>query len=114
VGTILAACSLERGLLAGGVLGSVGVAGLLDFMARWHSVRFGHLSSESVLRVVLPSVTALILSCQMILGTFFLSILSIRRTRHPVVLEVSEASADMLAPAVPPEVLRSGISQASN
>jgi hypothetical protein len=114
LGRILAACSLERGLLAGGVLGSVGVAGLLDFLARWHSVGFGHLSSESVLRVVLPSVTALILSCQMILGTFFLSILSIRRTRHPVVLEVSETSADMLGPPVPPEVLRSGISRASN
>jgi hypothetical protein len=28
-------------------------------------------------------VTALILSCQMILGTFFLSILGIRRAHHP-------------------------------
>jgi hypothetical protein len=53
----------------------------------------------------------------MVLGTFFLSILGIRRTRHPVVLEVSETSADMLGPPVPPvppEVLRSGISRASN
>jgi hypothetical protein len=29
-------------------------------------------------------VTALIVSCQVILGTFFLSILGIKHTRHPV------------------------------
>ncbi len=32
---------------------------------------------------MIPSVTALILSWQTVLGTFFLSILGIRRTRHP-------------------------------
>jgi hypothetical protein len=37
-------------------------------------------------------VTALIISCQIILGTFFLSILGIRRTRHPAMgaLETDE------------------------
>ena len=33
---------------------------------------------------MIPSVTALIVSCQVILGTFFLSILGIKHTRHPV------------------------------
>ena len=32
---------------------------------------------------MIPSVTALIVSCQVILGTFFLSILGIQHTRHP-------------------------------
>ena len=31
---------------------------------------------------MVPSVTALVLSCQLILGTFFLSILGIKQTRH--------------------------------
>ena len=31
---------------------------------------------------MIPSATALILSCQLILGTFFLSILGIKQTRH--------------------------------
>ena len=34
--------------------------------------------------MMIPSVTALIVSCQVILGTFFLSILGIKHTRHPV------------------------------
>jgi hypothetical protein len=33
---------------------------------------------------MIPSVTALIVSSQVILGTFFLSILGIKHTRHPV------------------------------
>jgi len=33
---------------------------------------------------MIPSVTALIVSCQVVLGTFFLSILGIKHTRHPV------------------------------
>ena len=41
---------------------------------------------------MIPSVTALIVSCQVILGTFFLSILGIKHTRHPVMAS---------APAVP-------------
>jgi hypothetical protein len=41
---------------------------------------------------MIPSVTALIVSCQVILGTFFLSILGIKHTRHPVTVS---------APSVP-------------
>jgi hypothetical protein len=33
---------------------------------------------------MIPSVTALIVSCQVVFGTFFLSILGIKHTRHPV------------------------------
>jgi hypothetical protein len=79
VSRLLAVWSLERGLWAGGLLASVGVAGLAAAFARWHSVRFGGLDYESSLRLVLPSVTALIASCQMILGTFFLAVLGIRQ-----------------------------------
>ena len=39
----------------------------------------------------MPSLTALVLSCQVILGTFFISILGIRRARQPVLLADSDA-----------------------
>jgi len=74
---LLAVWSLERGLLAGGLLAVAGIIGLAASLAQWHGARFGHLNYDNALRVVVPSVTALILSCQMILGTFFLSILGI-------------------------------------
>lgn len=80
---LLAVWNLERGLLAGSLLGLAGLAGLALSFVKWHGARFGDLNYETALRVVVPSVTALILSCQMILGTFFLSILGIRRARHP-------------------------------
>jgi hypothetical protein len=85
---LLARCSLERGLLVGGVLASVGVTGLVAAFIQWHAARFGHLNYESALRIVIPSVTALMLSCQTILGTFFLSILGIRRAQSHVAPEV--------------------------
>jgi hypothetical protein len=88
LGRLLAACTLERGLLAGGLLASAGVAGLIAALLQWRAAGFGHLNYEAVLREVVSSVTALMLSCQMILGTFFLSILAIRKTRGPLVLEV--------------------------
>jgi hypothetical protein len=37
---------------------------------------------------MIPSVTALVVSSQVILGTFFLSILGIKHTRHPVTASV--------------------------
>jgi Glycosyl transferase family 2 len=102
ISKLLAACTLERGLLAGGVLASVGVAGLVAAFGQWHEARFGRLNYETVLRFVIPSMTALIVSCQLIFGTFFLSILSIRRTHHPlVVMDVDPASEPAGAPTAP-------------
>ncbi len=89
---ILKTLSLERGLLAGAVLGIAGIVGLAVSLSYWRSASFGSLDYNHALRIVVPSVTALIVSCQIILGTFFLSILGIRRTRHPAMgaLETDE------------------------
>jgi Glycosyl transferase family 2 len=84
VGRLLAAWSLERGLWAGGLLACVGVVGLATAFARWHSVRFGGLNYDNSLRLVMPSVTALIGSCQVILSTFFLAVLGIRQAPRPI------------------------------
>jgi hypothetical protein len=74
---LLRVWSLERGLWVGGLLACAGAAGLATAFARGHSVRFGALDFDTSLRLVLPAVTALIGSCQVILGTSFLAVLSV-------------------------------------
>ena len=79
---LLGKLSLERGLLAGAAVGIAGLIGLIFSLTYWQGQSFGHLNYEHALRLMVPSVTALVLSCQVILGTFFLSILGIKQTRH--------------------------------
>ena len=74
--------SLERGLLLGLAIGIAGLVGLIFSLTYWQANKFGDLNYEHALRLVIPSATALVLSCQLILGTFFLSILGIKQTRH--------------------------------
>ena len=82
VQTLLGKLSLERGLLLGAALGLAGLVGVVFSLTYWQSHSFGHLNYEHALRLIVPSVTALVLSCQLILGSFFLSILGIKQTRH--------------------------------
>jgi hypothetical protein len=82
VKTLLGKLSLERGLLTGAAVGLAGLVGLIFSLTYWQGQAFGHLNYEHALRLMVPSVTALVLSCQVILGTFFLSILGIKQTRH--------------------------------
>jgi hypothetical protein len=82
VQTLLGKLSLERGMLAGAAVGLAGLVGLIFSLTYWQGHAFGHLNYEHALRLMVPSVTALVLSCQIILGTFFLSILGIKQTRH--------------------------------
>jgi len=79
---LLEKLSLERGLIAGAAIGVAGLVGIIFSLTYWHANKFGQLNYEHALRLMVPSVTALVLSCQLILGTFFLSILGIKQTRH--------------------------------
>jgi Glycosyl transferase family 2 len=79
---ILGRLSLERGLLVGLALGIAGLVGLIFSLVYWSGSGFHNLNYEHELRLMIPSATALVLSCQLILGTFFLSILGIKQTRH--------------------------------
>ena len=104
---ILRTLSLERGLLAGGALAVAGIVGLVFSFFYWNSARFGALNYDHALRLVVPSATALIVSCQVILGTFFLSILGIKHTRHPVTVSPpsvrDSASPGGRPPQTPPQ-----------
>src|SRR6516165_6444820 len=87
----------SEGLLLGAAIGLAGLAGLIVSLLDWNGQKFSHLNYEHSLRLMIPSVTALMVSCQVILGTFFLSILGIKHTRHPVTrssLSVSERGAE--------------------
>jgi Glycosyl transferase family 2 len=81
---ILGKLSLERGLLLGAAIGLAGLAGLIFSLLYWNGQKFGHLYYEHSLRLMIPSVTALIVAWQVILGTFFLSILGIKHARRTV------------------------------
>jgi glycosyltransferase involved in cell wall biosynthesis len=74
--------SLERGLLLGLFIGVAGLVGVIFSIVNWGGSGFHNLNYEHELRMMIPSATALIVSCQLILGSFFLSILGIKQTRH--------------------------------
>jgi hypothetical protein len=89
---ILGKLSLERGIIAGLVLGLAGLGGLIFSLVYWHGAGFHSLNYEHSLRIMVPSVTALIVSCQLVLGTFFLSILGIKQSPHkPLAVEQESA-----------------------
>lgn len=78
---IFKVATLERGLLVGGILGSLGIAGFVLALLLWHGHHFGVLDPDRSLRLVVPSFTALVVSCQIILASLFGSILGIDRIR---------------------------------
>jgi glycosyltransferase involved in cell wall biosynthesis len=71
--------TLERGLFIAGLLLSFGLllAGYAFFC--WSSVNFGALDAGVFVRLVITSTTLLTLGAQVVLGTFFLNILNLRR-----------------------------------
>ena len=90
---LLGNLSLERGLLVGAAVGLAGLVGLIFSLTYWQANKFGQLNYEHALRLMVPSVTALVVSCQVILGTFFLSILGIKQTRHTPIGAKAEIKA---------------------
>lgn len=73
--------TLEYGLIAGGVLLLIGLALGVLALSAWGNAAFGNLSPEAVMRLVIPSGTAILLAFQIAYGAFFLSVLEIRRGR---------------------------------
>ena len=71
--------SLERGIAVGVLLVLAGLGGSIYAVTFWDERSFGPLDPSKTLRIIIPSITALIVGCQIILSSFFLSVLVLRR-----------------------------------
>jgi glycosyltransferase involved in cell wall biosynthesis len=71
--------NLEVGLIVGLGLVLLGLAGSVYAVAFWDERSFGALDPARTLRIVIPAATALTLGCQILLSSFFLSILGLKR-----------------------------------
>lgn len=71
--------NLESGLLIGLILALLGFGSSLAAVRIWESASFGNLNPSSFLRLVIPSGTMLAIGLQIILSSFFLSILGLSR-----------------------------------
>jgi glycosyltransferase involved in cell wall biosynthesis len=71
--------TLEVGLIVGGVLLLLGLGGSVYALGSWGEHSFGPLDPTRTLRLVIPAVTAITLGFQIILSSFFLSVLGLRR-----------------------------------
>jgi len=71
--------TLETGLVVGGLLVLLGLAGSLLAVLGWAKLGFGNLDPQHMLRVVMPAVFSLTLGVQVVFSSFFLSILGLRR-----------------------------------
>jgi Glycosyl transferase family 2 len=83
VSRVMAAWSPERGLTVAGLLALAGFTGLIVSFTQWRNTGFTHLNYDTSLRAVTLSVTAMVMSCQVILGTFFLAFLRIPQAAQP-------------------------------
>ncbi|MEJ2728530.1 MAG: glycosyltransferase family 2 protein [Deltaproteobacteria bacterium] len=71
--------NLETGLAVGLALILFGSAGTLLAIWRWYQASFGNLDPTQIMRIVIPCILALVLGCQVVLASFFFSILGIKR-----------------------------------
>lgn len=70
---------LETGLIVGGILIILGFWESISVTLNWSGVGFGELNPSKVLRQVIPSILAIALGFQIVLGSFFLSVLGLKR-----------------------------------
>ncbi|HSB20645.1 MAG TPA: glycosyltransferase family 2 protein [Anaeromyxobacteraceae bacterium] len=70
--------TLEAGLAVGTLLALAGLAGSILAVLRWRAGSFGPLDPSRTLREVIPSVLAMVLGIQVLLSSFFLSVLRLK------------------------------------
>jgi len=76
---LLPSFTLEMGLAIGCVLLIAGLIGSVYAVGDWGTESFGPLDPFRMLRVIIPAATALVVGCQIVLSSFFLSVLGLRR-----------------------------------
>ncbi|HEY0142007.1 MAG TPA: glycosyltransferase family 2 protein [Thermoanaerobaculia bacterium] len=76
---VLRLITLEAGLIIGFLLVMFGLGGSLFAVGVWGKSDFSALNPSESMRIIVPSVVALTLGAQVILSSFFLSVLGMRR-----------------------------------
>jgi len=71
--------SLEAGLVVGGLLVLAGLGGSVYALGLWGSRQFGPMDATNTLRIVIPAVVCLTLGFEIVLSSFFLSVLRMAR-----------------------------------
>ncbi|MEG4572719.1 glycosyltransferase family 2 protein [Microcoleus sp. N3A4] len=71
--------TLETGLIVGVTLIFIGIVGSFLSLTIWRETAFGSLDPSKTLRLVIPSLTCLTVGLQMVLSSFFLSVLGLKR-----------------------------------
>jgi glycosyltransferase involved in cell wall biosynthesis len=73
---------LEGGLLVGGSLVLMGIVLGIYAVASWGANRFGDLTPDDIMRIVIPSGAAISLGFEIAYGSFFISVLELRSPRQ--------------------------------
>jgi len=84
--------SLELGLAVGGLLVAAGLGASVYAVGSWGVQHFGDLDPVKAMRLIIPAVFALTLGGQIMLSSFFLSVLLLGRAPEPA--ESSEQACD--------------------
>lgn len=71
--------NLEIGLIVGGILVLLGLAGSIYAVGSWGAGHFGNLDPTKTMRLIIPAVVSLTLGGQIVLSSFFLSVLLLGR-----------------------------------
>ena len=71
--------NLEKGLIFGLALLLLGLIASISAVGTWSARLYGPLDPTLTLRIVIPAFVSLSLGCQIILSSFFLSILGMTR-----------------------------------
>jgi glycosyltransferase involved in cell wall biosynthesis len=89
---VLRLTSLELGLAVGGLLVVAGLGASVCAVGSWGAQHFGDLDPVKAMRLIIPAVFSLTLGAQIMLSSFFLSVLLLGRAPEPA--EASERKSD--------------------
>ena len=68
--------SIGRVMIVSAVLVSLGLAGVVASLLDWRHASFGSLDTRHQIRLIIPSITAIVVGCQLTFGRLFLAFLS--------------------------------------
>jgi len=76
---VINAFTLERGLVLGALLVAGGLVGSVDAVVNWKGAAFGPQQPQELMRIVVPSLTSILLGMEIVFASFFVSILQLKR-----------------------------------